>query len=123
MDRKSKFFDSLAVLVASGQAVVSAAESIGCATSTAYRIASQADFQQRVSELRTDSLRLAMGRLSGLACSAAERLGQLLDGPDPSVALRASTSILDRFSKLSETIDLRARVEALELARKTESTT
>jgi hypothetical protein len=117
METKSKFFEALAQLVASGESVSSAASTVGCANSTAYRISADPRFRQRVDELRTESVRQALGCLSAAATAAVATMVSLLECEDESVRLRAATAILDRFAKLSESVDLRERIEKLEAAK------
>ena len=114
-DGKSKFFEALARMVASGDSIASASESVGCANSTAYRIAATDKFKSEVDRLRGEFVRDATGKL-GKACSdAAEVIIELAKtAADESVRLRAATAVLDRFSKMSEQHELRARIEALE---------
>jgi hypothetical protein len=117
MELKSKYFDPLARMVASGESVLSASEAVGCGKSTAYRICQTSEFQTEVSRIRTELLTNAMGKLAGAATKAVEIMESLLESPDHSVRLRAAQGILDRFAKLSESIDLRSRIEALEKAQ------
>lgn len=114
MAGKSKFFEPLAALVASGESVVKAAESAGCANSTAYRLACLPEFKTRVSAIRSELVRQSIGKLSHASSRAVETMTALLGSEEDSVRLRAAVAILDRFSKLSEAVDLRERVEALE---------
>jgi transposase len=104
----------LAALVASGRSVREAGHEIGLSDSTCYRIANRPAFRSKVSEHRTEAMQAALGSLAAFARNAAERLQELTRSADESVALRAATAILDRFGKLSESVDLRVRVEQLE---------
>lgn len=114
MAAKSKFFESLASMVASGESISSAAESIGAANSTAYRIAKTPEFKNRVNAIRTEFVSDAIGKLSAAASRVVVSMIALLGCDDHGIRLRAAVGILDRFSKLSESLDLRVRVEALE---------
>ena len=114
MDKKSRYFQPLAERVASGQTVRSSAQEIGVAESTAYRITSLPEFKSTVSELRTASMDSALGRLSQAASRAVERLECVLECDDVGAVVRAASVILDRFSRLNESVDLRRRIEALE---------
>ncbi len=117
MVEESRYLETLAAAVASGSTVRAAVVGVGCSESCGYRLASSPEFKSRVSELRTAAVSLAVGRLSDLAVESANKIGELVQCDDPAVALRAAGMILDRFSKLSETVDLRARVEKLESER------
>ena len=114
-DEKSKYFDALARLVASGESIKAAAESVGCANSTAYRMAAKDDFKQEVGRLRSELVASAMGKLSTACSDAVEVIIDLAqNAEDERVKLRAAVAILDRFAKLSEHHELRERIEALE---------
>ena len=114
-DEKSKYFDSLARLVASGESIRAAAESVGCANSTAYRIAAREDFKQEVDRLRAEFVARATGRLATACSDAVDVIVDLAkNAEDERVKLRAAVAVLDRFTKLSEHHELRERIEALE---------
>jgi hypothetical protein len=119
MDKKSRFFSALAEKVASGQTVRSSAAEIGCSESRAYRLSVMPEFKSEVSRLRTEAMDAALGMLSTAASRAVERLQLMLECDEPSVVVRSATAILDRFSKLSESVDLRKRIEALEQKEQT----
>lgn len=105
-------------MVAAGDSVLKAAESVGCGKSTSYRIAKTEEFQAEVNRLRTELLRDAVGKLAGAASLAVESMVGLLKSEDENTRLKAANAVLERFGKLSDAIDLRARVEALEQAAK-----
>ena len=114
-DEKSKYFDGLAVLIAQGHRVASAASHVGCANSTAYRIAKTDDFKQHVNELRSQCVTSAIGLLSNACSEAVQVIIDLMNNAeDERIKLRAATSILERFEKLSDHHELRERIEALE---------
>jgi hypothetical protein len=104
----------LATLVATGATIKAAGDELQLSVRQAYRIAAGPAFKARVSEIRTEAMTAALGSLAQFARAAAERLSALTSCGDLSVELRASTAILDRFGKLSESVDLRQRVELLE---------
>jgi hypothetical protein len=111
---KSRYFSALAEKVASGQTIRSAAAEIGCSESRAYRLSVRPEFRSTVSQLRTASMDAALGRLSQAASRAVERLEWVLECDDVGSVVRAASVILDRFSKLSESVDLRKRIELIE---------
>jgi hypothetical protein len=113
MDKNGKF-EMMAVAIASGSSVKDASEQIGISPRHGYRVAGRDNFQKRVSEIRTELMTQALGQLSAASTRATERILALVESDDHSVALRASVAILDRFSRLSESVDLRKRIEALE---------
>ena len=117
-DEKSKYFDHLARLISSGESTKAAAESIGCANSTAYRIAAREDFKQEVARLRSEFVASATGKLSTACSDAVEVIIDLAkNADDERVKLRAAVAVLDRFVKMSEHNELRERIEALESDR------
>lgn len=114
-NEKSKFFEGLAVLVAQGQSIASAASQVDCANSTAYRIAKTDDFKAEVNRLRSECVSDAIGMLSNACTQAVEVIIDLMqNAQDERIKLRAATSILERFEKLSDHHELRERIEALE---------
>jgi hypothetical protein len=119
MDAKGKFFSALAAKVACGCTLKQAADEVGCSHSRAYRLNLQPAFRSKVNELRTAAVAESIGLLATASRTAVQRLIELTGNEDASVALRACTAILDRFTSLSEHVDLRSRVEALEIERQT----
>lgn len=116
MSSKSRYFEVLAAEIAAGVPIRQAAAKVSCCESTAYRMAATTEFKTRVSELRSSAMDLALGQLSEASSQAVATMVELLESDDDSVRLRASTAILDRFSKISEQIDLRTRIEEVEKA-------
>lgn len=116
MSRKSKFWDLLTIAVAGGDTVRAAAANVGCAPSTAYRICSGDDFKRRVGELRTECTDSAVGRLSRLATTAVGVLESIMQDANQPAAARvtAAKTSLQMLGPLSELLELRARLDALE---------
>jgi hypothetical protein len=114
MDKFRKYFEPLAVAVAGGLSIKAAAAELGIGERSAYRESCRPEFRRRVNEVRTELVTLAMGMLAQTATAAAARLQELVNSSDESVSLRACSVVFDRFSKLSESIDLRERIEKLE---------
>jgi hypothetical protein len=114
MAKFGRHFELLSALVASGHTVRDACKSMKLSESRAYHISQTPEFKTRVSELRTAAVEHALGKLSDLACNAVDSIGGLLSSQDENVRLRAAQAVLDRFAKLSEQVDLRQRIEALE---------
>jgi hypothetical protein len=104
----------MAAAVASGQTIRQAAASVNLSERQGRRIACQPAFRQVVNELRTQAVATAVGALSDFATKAAEKLTELTTCGDPAIELRSAVAILSQFSKLSESVDLRQRVELLE---------
>lgn len=110
-----KTIDRLAMLVAAGSSVKDAAESIGISKSHAHHLSRTAEFRAKVSELRTEAIAGAVGRLSQAATLAVDTLIQLLgEQNDAKDRLNASKAILAALVPLSEFGELRARIEKLE---------
>jgi hypothetical protein len=113
--KPSRFFEPLAVAVASGQTIRAAADVAGCATQTAYNISASHEFRQRVSEIRTEAVTAAVGKLSDAASEAVSTLRQLLDASnDPPVRLNAAKAILAAITPMAEFGELRQRLDSIE---------
>jgi hypothetical protein len=113
--KKSKFFEPLAVAVAGGLSIKAAAAIVNCAVSTAYAVSADDDFRRRVSQIRTEAVAGAVGRLSDMASRAVDTLGELLDASnDPPVRLNAAKAILGAVGPMAEFAELRARIDAIE---------
>jgi hypothetical protein len=113
-----KTIDRLAMLVAGGSTVKDAAESIGISKSHAHHLSRTPDFRAKVSELRTEAITAAVGRLSQAADLAVSTLVALLDkSNDAKDRLNASKAILAALVPLSEFGELRSRIEKLEASQ------
>jgi hypothetical protein len=113
--KKSKFFEPLAVAVAGGLSIKAASAIVNCAASTAYCISSDDDFRLRVSQIRTEAVAGAVGKLSDMASRAVDTLGELLDASnDPPVRLNSANAILGAVGPMAEFAELRARIDAIE---------
>jgi hypothetical protein len=113
--KKSKYFEPLAVVVAGGQTIKAASSTVGCAIQTAYHISADADFRQRVGELRSEMTTQAVGKLSDAASHAVDTLRELLDASnEPSIRLNASKAILAALPSMTEFGELRERIDAIE---------
>ncbi|XZE45976.1 hypothetical protein SH467x_001238 [Pirellulaceae bacterium SH467] len=95
-----------------------AAVTIGLSESAAYHTSQTPEFRKRVSELRTEAIAGAVGRLSSAATLAVDTLVELLDEKnDAKDRLNASKAILAALVPLSEFGELRARIEKLEASQ------
>lgn len=83
---------------------------------TLCRWLTESTFRQALSTAEGDAIDGATRRLVGLADSAVDTLGDLLDSKDASetVRLRAAQSIIDNLLKLRELRNLEQRIAALE---------
>ena len=115
MLKRSKFFELLAVEVASGMTIRDASQKIGCGVSTGYNVSCDPSFKNRVSEIRSESVQGAVGRLSVIASQAVDTLAALL-GPenDARDRLASAKTILGVLVPLSEHAELRQRLDAIE---------
>ena len=115
MTKKSKFFELLAVEVASGATIKAAANVVHCSINTAYHISSDPDFYQRVASIRSEITSNTVGILTQGATRAAQTLLELLGKEnEPPVRLNAAKAILGQLAPLTELGELRARIDRLE---------
>ncbi len=103
-----------AALLASGKGVRETAAALKCGERTLYTWMQAPDFRALIGEIRDRMLSEAIGKLSETASAAVLRLRALVDDETPTVALRASVSILDALVKLREFGELTTRVTELE---------
>ena len=106
--------ERLALLLAAGQAIKSAAAEVKVGERTAHSWLEYPHFRARVAALRGRMLDTALGRLADAATRAVDTLVALLDEESGSLRLRASLGILDSLSRLREHVEFEARVLALE---------
>ena len=102
----------LAVLVAGGMTVKDAAAQLNVAERTAYRWNALPEFRQCVGRLRSEALDASVGRITEATSKAVDKLVELLE--DPQFGLQAAKAILSHVTPLTETGELRSRINALE---------
>lgn len=108
----------MAWLVANGKTIKDASEELGIPERTAYRYSGLPEFKRRVSEIRTEILDAATGRITSAASVAVATVLELLGSTnEPSVRLNASKAIINAVRPLSELGELRQRIAALEADR------
>jgi hypothetical protein len=112
-DRKNADSTLIAAL-ASGATVEDAARTSGVSETTVYRRLREADFRQRVTDVRGEMVSRAVARLSATSTLASDTLRALLAARSETVRLGAARSILELGAKLRESEELAARVSALE---------
>jgi transposase len=105
---------ALITALAAGHSIKEAAKIAGVGERTAHRRLDDPAFKERVSEMRTEFLSEAVGRLSDATTEAAKTLRSLLESKSDSVRLSAARSILEFAPKLRETVELERRLAALE---------
>src|SRR5262249_42928117 len=81
---------------------------------SAYRRLADPAYRRRVTELRTDMVQRALGRMADGMTAAADTLRQLLGAQREAVRLGAARSILELGVKLPENADHEERLLALE---------
>jgi hypothetical protein len=106
----------LALAVASGSTVRSAAVRLGISERTAKRWGATARFKKKVESLRAELLSTTVGRLASESIEAVETLGRIMRDPLSADTLKMSCAkaILDKLPLLHEHFELSARVKALE---------
>ena len=115
MTKKSKFFELLALEVASGASIKAGATAVNCSRNTAYHISSDPAFYQRVSAIRSEITSNTVGILTQAATKAAQTLLELVGKEnEPPIRLNAAKAILGQIGPLTELGELRARIDALE---------
>jgi len=116
MDKRSRYFELLAVEVAKGSRLRDAAVVARCAESSAYRCGRDPLFRRRVSELRSAATDAAVGSLTELATDAVAALGEVLRDQEakPADRINAAKTALAMLAPLSELAELRSRLDQLE---------
>jgi hypothetical protein len=114
--RRQQADDQLALAIAGGASLTAAAEACGVSAKTAARRMQEPDFRARVSELQSQMIAQAVGKMSATMAAAADQLKDLLRNRSAGVRLSASKAILDLGMKLRDgtveqrLADLEARV-------------
>jgi hypothetical protein len=107
--------DSLLLALACGATVETAARQAGLHERTVYRRLKHPDFQRKLRDVRSDMLARTSAALSAAATEAVRTLLDLQKpGVQAAVRLGAARAILEIGLKLRETVELEARIAALE---------
>jgi hypothetical protein len=106
--------DALALAMAQGQTLRQAATTAGVGYRTAARRWAKPEFRRRVNDLRDSMVAGAIGVLSSGMTKAANRLLQLVDSQNESVAASVSKAIIELPIRLREAIEVQAKVHELE---------
>jgi hypothetical protein len=106
--------EALALAVAAGQTLRDAAAAVGVSERTAARRWADAAFRLRVSNLRTEMVQRSLGRMADGMSDAAAKLRELLTAESESVRLGAARALLELGVKLRESVELEARLLAVE---------
>jgi hypothetical protein len=104
----------LALALAQGQTIRDAAVSAGISERTATRRWVDADFRQRVSELRGDMVARASGLMAEGMCEGATKLRELLKARSEVVQLGAAKALVELTLKVRNEVELESRVRELE---------
>ncbi|MHB8736955.1 MAG: hypothetical protein ACYC6M_16750 [Terriglobales bacterium] len=112
---RKKAEDALLLALACGATVENAARQCGLCERTVYRRLEEADFRQRLQQLRTDMMQRTAGALTAAATEAVRTLLELQKAAaPPAVRLGAARSVLEIGIKLREAANLEERLSALE---------
>ena len=114
MAKNDTLSERLALEIASGASVTTAAESVGCSRRHAFRLLRDEGTRHRIAELRHRIADAAVGRLSAAATAAVDKLVGLLDSDDEGTQLNAAKAILTMMPRISEHVELRHRLDLLE---------
>jgi hypothetical protein len=95
--------------------VKSAAKESGVGLRTLHRwLAEDMAFRRRTDELRDQLFSQVLGRLTDLGGQATETLRELLSSKDDKVRLQAARTALEAAGNYRQTVELSARLAALE---------
>lgn len=108
--RKARVIEALGA----GLSVTDASEKADVSRKTVYRWLDDDDFKSQVLERQNETLERVSKRLSALALQGLETLSELMTSDDESIRLRASSSVLSRFTEILELLRLEKRLEVLE---------
>ena len=107
--------EQLLIALACGATVENAARKAGVSTATAYRRLADADFRERLQQLRGEMVSRASGTLTAASGEAVRTLVELLkNSVSPSVRLGAARTILEIGMKIREVAELEQRLAELE---------
>jgi len=106
--------DALLTALATGATVHEAAKRACVSERTAFRRLSDSTFRGEVTRLRAEIVARALGKMADSMTEAADTLRQLLGAKAESVRLGAARSILELAIKLRETVEIEARLQAVE---------
>jgi len=97
-----------------GLSITEASEKADVSRKTIYRWLDDDDFQGQVLERQNAVLERVSKRLSSLALQGLDTLSELMNSDDEGIRLRASSSVLSRFTEILELLRLEKRLEVLE---------
>jgi hypothetical protein len=107
--------EHMAAALASGSTVARACRECRVGINTVYKWKKLPAFNERVAELRRETVDRAIGRLSDMmAGAAADKLLKLLDAKSESLQLDAVKAVYELFINVTNAAELKARIEQLE---------
>jgi len=106
--------DRVALDLASGHSVRSAAKAAGVGERTVYSWLATPEYRAHVAQLRGRILDQTIGVLVAATTKAAVTLAKLLDDDGPGIRLKAAQAILASLVSLREHAELAGRLQALE---------
>jgi hypothetical protein len=107
--------ERVAVELASGRSIAAAARDCHVATTTIWVWLQQQPFKDRVAELRQSLTDRTIGRLADLlAGDALNTLVQLLHAESDNLKLETVKTLFEQYIAVTNAVDLKARLEALE---------
>jgi hypothetical protein len=106
--------EQLALLIAAGLPVSTAAQRAHVSLRTARRRLTEAAFTARVEHYRTRLVAETLAKLEGAMIGAADALRDLVAHDDPHVRCRAAVEVLKNALRVRESHDLAERVRRLE---------
>jgi hypothetical protein len=107
--------ESLALALVKGQTMADAAGAAGVSLRTARRRWADPDFRRRVADLRGEVVAQAASLLAAAMARAAARLAELVESPDPRIALWAAKAVVALGLLAREKVDNEALLRELEV--------
>jgi len=108
--RKARAVEALG----SGLSVTDASEKADVSRKTVYRWLENDEFKGQVLERQRETLERVSKRISAIALQGLETLSELMQSENETIRLRASSSVLSRFTEILELLRLEKRLEVLE---------
>lgn len=105
---------ALATALAAGLTLVDAAAAAGVSERTARRRMADPQYRSAIHAVRTEIVDSTVGRLVAASVGAVDTLAELSANGNDSVRLRAAGQLLGHLVAVSEAIELRLRLDALE---------
>jgi predicted transcriptional regulator len=113
--------EAVALALAAGKTIREAAAECAAGERTIKRwLAERPDLARRATVLRGEMVNRALGKMADGMTAAADTLRTLLNTEAESIRLGAARSLLELGTKLRESVELEARLQALE-ARQSQS--